>query len=230
MAAPPPSPLDGNQVLQHAFIDATGELRVAATIYAQIGQVEVVIDHTEDSIRLGNGTSFLTSTTVSSDIGLDVYIINENLDIRDLSASQDNVAISDGTNQLIVNADGSINVVYNPASSPVTPVNTFNDATSVPTSTDTTVTSYTAPVGKTTYLQKITASGTNIAKYEVKVNGVIVDRKRTYFSGPFDVEFEFSNEVNNGYPLSVGDVVTLVVNHTRAATGDFESRIQSIEI
>jgi hypothetical protein len=33
------------------------------------------------------------------------------LDIRDLSASQDNVAISDGTDTLAVNADGSINAV-----------------------------------------------------------------------------------------------------------------------
>lgn len=230
MAAPPPSALDGNQVLQHAFIDATGEIRVASTIYAQIGQVEVVIDHTEDSVRLGNGTSFFTSTTVNSDLGLDTYIINENLDIRDLNATQDNVAISDGTNQLVINPDGSINIIYDPSDSPVAPVNTFNDVTAVPASVDTTVTTYTAPVAKTTYLQKVTASGTNIAKYEVKVNGVVIDRKRTFFSGPFDVEFEFSNEVNNGYPLSVGDVVTLVVNHNRGSTGDFESRIQSIEI
>lgn len=34
------------------------------------------------------------------------------LDIRDLSASQDNIAISDGTDTLAVNADGSINVQF----------------------------------------------------------------------------------------------------------------------
>lgn len=74
MPAPAPSGLDGNQVLQHSFIDATGELRVSATISP--GGTEVIIDHTNDSIRLGDGTSFLTSTTVSGDIGLDVNIIN----------------------------------------------------------------------------------------------------------------------------------------------------------
>ena len=49
---------------------------------------------------------------------LDVNIANANvtvdatdLDIRDLSAAQDNVAISDGTDTLAINADGSINVV-----------------------------------------------------------------------------------------------------------------------
>lgn len=35
------------------------------------------------------------------------------LDIRDLSASQDNVAISDGTDTLAINADGSINISDN---------------------------------------------------------------------------------------------------------------------
>lgn len=35
------------------------------------------------------------------------------LDIRDLSASQDNVAISDGTDSLEINADGSLNITDN---------------------------------------------------------------------------------------------------------------------
>jgi len=71
------------------------------------GDIEVAIVHTEDSVRLGNGTNFLTSTTIGGDIGLDVNIINTVLDvqavdfdIRDLDASQDNIAISDGTNTL----------------------------------------------------------------------------------------------------------------------------------
>ena len=69
--------------------------------------IDVDLDHTEDSVRLGDGTNFLTSTTVGPDIGLDVNIINASvsiddgggaitvdavdLDIRDLSAAQDSV-------------------------------------------------------------------------------------------------------------------------------------------
>lgn len=52
--------------------------------------------------------------------GLDVYLINSSivvtatdLDIRDLNAAQDNVAISDGTDTLAINADGSINITDN---------------------------------------------------------------------------------------------------------------------
>jgi len=66
----PPSNLDGNQILQHAYIDDTQRIRV--DIGANItldGAVEVA-----------------------------------------LSAPDDNVAISDGTNTLVINPDGSINV------------------------------------------------------------------------------------------------------------------------
>jgi hypothetical protein len=51
----------------------------------------------EGSIRVSDGGGSLTVDATD-------------LDIRDLSASQDNVAISDGTDTLEVNADGSINV------------------------------------------------------------------------------------------------------------------------
>jgi len=49
-----------------------------------------------------------------------IVVTATDLDIRDLSATQDNVAISDGTDSLEVNADGSINVTVNNASIAVT--------------------------------------------------------------------------------------------------------------
>jgi len=66
---------------------------------------------------LGSASAKISSTNVSGKEGLDVNIINASievtatdLDIRDLDAAQDNVAISDGTDVLAINADGSINV------------------------------------------------------------------------------------------------------------------------
>lgn len=77
------SPLDGNQVLQHAFDDAKQCLRVCIVdgTVGTGGGIEVVIDHTEDSIRLGNGTSFFTSTSENGDVALDVHISNTSLPI-----------------------------------------------------------------------------------------------------------------------------------------------------
>lgn len=45
------------------------------------GELEVLINHVEDSIRLGDGNNFLTSTTVGPKIALDVNLINANLDV-----------------------------------------------------------------------------------------------------------------------------------------------------
>lgn len=63
--------------------------------------VEVDLAHTDDSVRLGDGTDFFTSTTVGADIGLDVNIINASiavtatdLDIRNLVFATDKVDVS----------------------------------------------------------------------------------------------------------------------------------------
>ena len=72
--------------------------------------VEVDLSHLDDSVRLGDGTNFFTSTSENGDIALDVHISNSDLDIRNLDATTDNVAISDGTHTLDVQADGSLNV------------------------------------------------------------------------------------------------------------------------
>ena len=235
MPGPIPSPLDANQVLQHAFIDATGELRVSATLNPG-GSSEVIISHTDDSIKLGDGTNLVTTTTVASDVGLDVNIINSplpitgtDLDIRDLLSTQDSVAIKDSSGTaLFINPDGSLNV--NSSNAQGTPVNTYNEITSLVSSTTSTIVSYTAPVGKTTFLQKIAVDGSNIATYVVKVNGTTIDKRYTYFGGSFYAVFDFSANANNGYSLSVGDLVIVEVTHGRPSTGDFNGRIQTIEI
>lgn len=67
-------------------------------------------------LKASDGT-LLTHTDVGGKKSLDVNVANTisisatDLDIRDLDASQDNVAISDGTDTLAINADGSINSV-----------------------------------------------------------------------------------------------------------------------
>jgi len=64
-------------------------------------QLEVDLVHTEDSVRLGDGTDFFTSTTENGDTALDVHISNTSivvtatdLDIRDLAFATDSVDVS----------------------------------------------------------------------------------------------------------------------------------------
>lgn len=57
MSVPDPSKKDGMQVLKYAFDDATGSLRTNATLTADGAEVE--ISHSDDSIKIGDGTDFL---------------------------------------------------------------------------------------------------------------------------------------------------------------------------
>jgi hypothetical protein len=55
MSAPAPSRKDGQQVLQYAFDDATGKLRVDAVISPSGHDLQ--IDYTDDSIAIGDPAS-----------------------------------------------------------------------------------------------------------------------------------------------------------------------------
>jgi hypothetical protein len=73
-----------------------------------------VADATTPSQQLtinSDGSVNITDNGGSITVDGSVDVTATNLDIRDLDASQDNVAISDGTDSLAINSDGSINVV-----------------------------------------------------------------------------------------------------------------------
>jgi hypothetical protein len=66
----------------------------------------------------------------------------------------------------------------------------------------------------------VEVSGTNYAKYRLKVNGVTIATKRT---GPnLNLSFDFTGAP---YSLTTGDVVTVTVEHFNAGSEDFESTI-----
>lgn len=62
-----------------------------------------------ESITVQNGSG--AAAVNIQDGGNSITVDATDLDIRNLSATQDNVAISDGTDTLAINTDGSINVV-----------------------------------------------------------------------------------------------------------------------
>lgn len=75
------------------------DVRVAEGI-----NVEVDLAHTDDSVRLGDGTAFFTSTSENGDIALDVHLSNTSiavtatqLDVDDLTFADDKVDASGST-------------------------------------------------------------------------------------------------------------------------------------
>jgi len=83
---------------QQLAVEADGSINVNASFAPG---TEVTITDGTDTVE------------VNADGSLNVIATATDLDIRDLSASQDNVAISDGTDTLAVNADGSLNITDN---------------------------------------------------------------------------------------------------------------------
>jgi hypothetical protein len=149
----------------------------------------------------------------------------------DLNRLRVEALVTDGVDALLVNGDGSINVNIvsgSPGSSEFKHV--YNEITSVASATPTTVNTYIVPLGKDAFLQQVAVSGTNIATYEVFVNGVIQDKKRTYFGTSLDGVFHFSNSASDGYPLTAGDIVLVRVTHNRPSVGDFNCRLQVLEV
>lgn len=68
---------DAFQVLRSVFEVDNNCLRVCVVNGSGGGEAsEVIIDHTSDSIRLGDGTSLVTTTTTGSKVGLDVNLVN----------------------------------------------------------------------------------------------------------------------------------------------------------
>lgn len=77
----------------------------ALDVYIAEGiNVEVDLSHIDDSVRLGDGTNFLTSTTVGADIGLDVFNINDPSVANTAIASDANTLAVAGTAQDVVAA------------------------------------------------------------------------------------------------------------------------------
>ena len=216
----PPSALDGNQVLQHAFDDAQQCLRVCIVdgTSGPGGGIEVIIDHTEDSIRLGDGTSFFTSTADSGNLGLDVNVI---LPIK--------IEDSDG-DELAINADGSINVSSTVLPSGVVIRHAYNEVTNVASGIETNIASYVAAVGKTTYLQKVTSTGDCIGQIKVKVDGIAIDSQRTSYATEYNTKHQFDGESNPGYVVSAGQTVTVTILQTQSAVNEYEARITLIEV
>jgi hypothetical protein len=70
--------LDAPQVLRSVYDDTKNTLRVSIIDGSTGGGggFEVIISHTDDSIRLGDGTNYFTSTSLSGKVALDVNTVN----------------------------------------------------------------------------------------------------------------------------------------------------------
>jgi hypothetical protein len=133
-------------------------------------------------------------------------------------------------NQLVVNSDGSINVIVESTPSPnTTVVNTYNQLASVASGATVNIVTYTVPVSKQSVFQKATFSGENIARYDLLINGSPQDTARTMFGGDLTGEFNFTTGNDTGLVLAAGTTISVQVYNVRPTAAAFEARIQVLE-
>lgn len=218
--------LDADQVLQRAFDEANDRLRVDASVTATIaGPFDVSIEADADNIAIRNSTNS-NELLINNDGSINTNI-NGEVSIELDAADGDNVAISDGTDTLSVNTDGSINVVTTYVAN-LTEQNYFGEVSSVASGVETTILSYTVPVGVSSYIHYVEASGTNIAMFTVYNNGSPIAKKWSIYT-KLDVDYTFASPTTKGVKFLAGDVITIKALHNRSSLGDFSARLQVTE-
>lgn len=179
--------------------------------------------------KLGNPISATNPLPVSIDGEINIDTVNVSLTHLDNDPNPgdvaDSVRIGDGTNELSVNNDGSINVNVVSSGTNEEIISEFNAVSAVPSASLTNILSYTVPVATQLRLNHIEFGGSNIATYEVHINTVLNARKRTNFGADLYGDFNYTANDDKGLLLEEGDTVVIKVIHSRSMTGDFEARI-----
>lgn len=97
--------------------------------------------------------------------------------------------------------------------------NIYSEVNSVAPNIETLVTSYTVPAAKKFDLNYATCSGENVAKYVAKVNGTVIQVKRSWWTN-FNVEFDFKELI-----LSEGDKIEIFVTNVSNTSVTFDGTI-----
>lgn len=131
MPPPTPSLLDWSQIIQRVFDEPNGRIRTDVVYSPNPGSIEVIISHTDDSIRLGDGTNLNTITQVGSKYGIDVNVLNPSgagnttpfvNNVTAVSANTEySYAIPDGTTVLTIKPrNSSLKIAYTAGTSGTT--------------------------------------------------------------------------------------------------------------
>lgn len=117
-------PYDYPQVLRSVFEPEDNILRVKVISGGGGGggELEVIITHTEDSIRLGDGTNFLTSTSTLGKVGLDVAIISSVLPLGAATEAKQDDEIAELQNIATILSSGASTQadLYDGSGNPIT--------------------------------------------------------------------------------------------------------------
>lgn len=195
---------------------------VVAAIVDAAGVNKLAIDATGKIAAVVEGTVAFSNTTID--------VTATDLDIRNLAFASDKVdasgsvvKISDGTDQLAVNSDGSLNVVTT-SGAPVVDYGTASVLQNASSNFDYTVTS-----GKTFHGECVLVGARGTVKVEVGTwNGTAFTAKAVYFQQP-----AYNFPINIKALALLGDgtnAIRVIVTNLDKATSDVYTTIEGFEV
>lgn len=159
---------DATEKLQVRILDKTTDANQLAVSAA--GEASVLVQN-------GAGASAVNIQDGGNSITVDAV----DLDIRNLSHTQDSIKIGDGTDFLAINADGSINVVTD--ASPGTPVDSYNTSAALAAGASSNH-DYTVTAATTLHLNQVWAAASGKLKIQVQIEtGVATGVFNTFWVG-----------------------------------------------
>lgn len=212
---------DGYVLLDTIEASATGQIRRPLTDFNRIFRLRYEVTGTATfkvgGIVYDNASNVqLSGVTVNADIS----------GVADGNGDYDSIRITDGAYNQAINPDGSTNVVIVGADDEGAPASPYDTAVGVLSGVETTILQYEVPADKTATIYRCEASGENIARFQILLNGDAIATRRTHHGSGLTTEFDFTTPSKNSLTFQPGDIVRVNVLHIRPMAGDFESRLQ----
>lgn len=237
---PHPTLLDQNQILQRSFDETADRLRVDAEVTANIsGAQEVIITDIDDSIKIGNGNNgpYLKvnsdgsinvnsgSSGSNASVGLDgspAPTSSTQIGGQDPSGNLAPTLIDDN-GRLLVNSSEifgiqNLNILY-------------NEVSTIAVGIETIINTYTAPIGKISYLLTILNSGENRGQFNIYNNSVLFDKQYTNVT-QLTVSFDYKTGSGTvpGFVIPVGNVIQVKTINSGTSTANYSSRFMILEV
>lgn len=148
------------------------------------------------------------------------------------SSSSGAVQIYDSNGNPITTTGTALNVnVVNAVFTTEDVIVSYNEVAAIAVGVETTINTYTAPVGKVAYLLTILGSGENRGYFNVYNNGVLLDRQYmnvTQLTAPFD--YKTGSAAVPGMVIPVGNTVEIKAVNAGTSTAMYNGRFLILEV
>lgn len=113
----------------------------------------------------------------------------------------------------------------NTGSAAVNSLSDYQETTGVINGVTTSILNHTFSATKASKIYSISASGENVSLYELFIDSVLIEKKRTYFGGDLNTEFNF----NFGFSVGLSSVLELKAHHLRPNPSDYNVTLKYTE-